>query len=87
MAGLTGTNERLSLQVLGGPYLTGYLSKGKKHINLVETSYLMSLKSHIALIFFFSFFFYLSLPWLRFLLVVEGISLKPFAFALPGSMC
>lgn len=68
---------RLLFQVLGWAYLTGCLSEGeKKHINLAETSYLMSLRSHIALIFLPFTFLVEVFPW------VESI-FKAFCFHPP----
>lgn len=51
-------------------------AKGLKHINLVETSYLVSLRSHIALIFVPFTFLLEVFPW------VEGI-FKAFGFHTP----
>lgn len=76
MVGLTGTKweNRWDVSILFQTLISGpgfilphrpASAKGeKKHINFVETFYLMSLRSHVALIFFF--LYYLSLSCLRF---------------------
>lgn len=95
MVGLTGTKweNRWDVSILFQTLISGpgfilphrpASAKGeKKHINFVETFYLMSLRSHVALIFFFfilpfTFLFEVFLGW--------KASWKPFAFILPGSM-
>ena len=75
MAGLTVAKQekrgdvstffRPSFQALGLSYLTGRLSEGgdkKKHINWVETSYLMSSRPRCSI----GFLYHLSLACLRF---------------------
>lgn len=92
MVGLTGTKweNRWDVSILFQTLISGpgfilphrpASAKGeKKHINFVETFYLMSLRSHVALIFFFFYttfhFPVWGFPW------VEGI-LKAFCFHSP----